>query len=91
MVNVEMVRMSALDKKLSNPSKPSGKKTADFSRLISEKTADVKDAGAPQPDGKVQEKENCGKTEPEDRPMRMPMICRPCSCVRILRQDLNGK
>lgn len=67
MVNVEMVRMSALDKKLSNPSKPSGKKTADFSRLISEKTADVKDAGAPQPDGKVQEKENCGKTEPEDK------------------------
>jgi len=67
MVNVEMVRMSAQDKKLSNPSKPSGKKTADFSRLISEKTADVKDAGAPQPDGKVQEKENCGKTEPEDK------------------------
>ena len=67
MTNVEMVRMSAQDKKLSNPSKPSGKKTADFSRLISEKTADVKDAGAPQPDGKVQEKENCGKTEPEDK------------------------
>ncbi len=54
MTNVEMVRMSAQDKKLSNPSKPSGK------------TADVKDAGAPQPDEKVQKKETGGKSNPED-------------------------
>lgn len=66
MTNVEMVRMSAQDKKLSNPSKPSGKKAADFSQLISEKTADVKDAGAPQPDEKVQKKETSGKSKPED-------------------------
>lgn len=66
MTNVEMVRMSAQDKKLSNPSKPSGKKTADFSQLISEKTADVKDAGAPKPDEAVQKKETNGKTNPED-------------------------
>ncbi len=67
MTNVEMVRMSAQDKKLSNPSKTSGKKAADFSQLISEKAADAKDTGTSQPNGKVQEKENCGKTEPEDK------------------------
>ena len=60
MTNVEMVRMSAQDKKLSNPSKTSGKKAADFSQLISEKAADAKDTGTSQPNGKVQEKENCG-------------------------------
>lgn len=68
MANVEMVRMIRQDKKLSNPSKPSGKKNADFSHMLSAKAADVRDAGSPRPDGKVREKEDGGKTKPKEEP-----------------------
>ena len=47
MANIEMVRMIRQDKKLSNPSKPPGKKNADFSHMLSAKAADVKDADCP--------------------------------------------
>lgn len=57
MTNVAMVRMSVQDKKLSNPSKPSEKKTADFFCMIGTKAADVRDAKVPQPDGKVKKKD----------------------------------
>ena len=51
MANIEMVRMIRQDKKLSNPSKPSGRNNADFSHMLSAKAADVRDAGLPRPDG----------------------------------------
>ena len=68
MANIEMVRMIRQDKKLSNPSKPPGKKNADFSHMLSAKAADVKDAGLPRPDGKIREKQDGGKTKPKEEP-----------------------
>lgn len=68
MANVEMVRMIRQDKKLSNPSKPSGRNNADFSHMLSAKAADVRDAGLPRPDGKVREKEDGGQTKPKEEP-----------------------
>lgn len=68
MTNVEMVRMIRQDKKLSNPSKPPGKKNADFSHMLSAKAADVKDAGLPRPDGKIREKQDGGQTKPKEEP-----------------------
>ena len=50
MANIEMVRMIRQDKKLSNPSKPSGRNNADFSHMLSARAADVRDAGLPRPD-----------------------------------------
>ncbi len=68
MANIEMVRMIRQDKKLSNPSKPSGRNNADFSHMLSAKAADVRDAGLPRPDGKVREKEDGGQTKPKEEP-----------------------
>ena len=68
MANIEMVRMIRQDKKLSNPSKPSGRNNADFSHMLSAKVADLKDAGLPRPDGKVREKEDGGQTKPKEEP-----------------------
>jgi len=68
MTKIEMVRMIRQDKKLSNPSKPSGRNNADFSHMLSAKVADLKDAGLPRPDGKVREKEDGGQTKPKEEP-----------------------